>query len=276
LRLESRFRKLIAADAHAEILGEGLIGGKVVEIHPGSSAAPPIEAGAIIPGSPDPIMEELRTLAVRSGDLLNRVEALTGQTTETMAEGRTLMNELRQGQGAIGKELVTSLKQFQQTAEAIGRSFDAIKDMPLVGRYVDRANKALIRPNQERYGYVFNVDDLFPENRAILTATGRNHLTAFANAELPRYKVSGSEIVVAAYNQSADGRLGDILTQQQADAVRGFLVDELKVHKLGWFSRREVIALGLGNRAPPGGPVSKVQPPQRVEVIVFAPPGSVR
>jgi phospholipid/cholesterol/gamma-HCH transport system substrate-binding protein len=275
-RLESRFRRLIAADAHAEILSEGLVGGKVVEIHPGSPSAPPIEPGAVIQGTPDPLMEELRKLADRSGDLLNRVQALTDQTADTMAEGRDLMSEVRQGQGVVGKELVNSLRQFQQTTESIGRSFDAIKDMPLVGRYVDRANKALIRPNQERFGYVFQAIDLFPPDRAILTAAGRGHLTAFANVELPRYKVSGSEIVVAAYNEMADPRAGEILTQQQADAVRNFLVDDLKVHKLGWFSRRDVLAFGLGNRPPPGGSISTVQPPSRVEVIVFAPPGAVR
>jgi phospholipid/cholesterol/gamma-HCH transport system substrate-binding protein len=276
-RLDSRFRSLIAADAHAEIRNEGLIGGKVIEIHPGSPSAATVEPGATIPGKPDAIMEELRKLADRGEDLVNRMQALTQQTGAAMEAGRDLMSDVRQGQGALGKEMVTSLKQFQQTTEAVGRSFDAMKDMPLVGRYVDRATKALIRPNQERYGYVFKADDLFPPERAILTPTGRGHLAAFAQVELPRYKVSGSEIVIAAYHDSAvGGRAAEILTQQQADAVRQFLVDDQKVNKVGFFSRRDVLAFGLGNRPPPGGPVSKVQPPERIEVIVFAPPGSVR
>jgi phospholipid/cholesterol/gamma-HCH transport system substrate-binding protein len=276
LRMDSRFRQLIGTDAHAEILSEGLIGGKVVELYPGSPQTAAIEPGAIIAGSPDPVMEELRKLADRSGDLVNRIESLAQDTAQAVDEGRGLLNDVRDGKGVLGKEMLTSLKQFQQTTEAVGRSFDAIKDMPLVGRYVDRANKALIRPNQERYGYVFKSIDLFPPEKAILTAVGVGHLTAFANVELPRYKVSGSEIVIVAYSDNADSRAGDILSQQQADAVRTFFVDNLKLHKLGWFSRRDVLAFGLGNRPPPGGPISTVQPPQRVEIIIFTPPGSVR
>ena len=277
MRLESRYRTLIATDAHAEIRNEGLIGGKVVEIHPGSAAAPSVEDGATIPGKPDAIMEELRRLADRGDELMNRLQVLTQQTGIAMEAGRDLMQDVRQGQGVLGKEMMTSLKQFQQTTEAVGRGFDAMKDMPLVGRYVDRANKALIRPNQERYGYVFKADDLFAPQRAILTPTGKGHLAAFAKVELPRYKVSGSEVVIAAYDDGApDPHAADLVTQQQADAVREFLIGDYKINKLGWFSRRDVLAFGLGNRPPPGGPVSTVQPSQRIEVIVFAPPGSVR
>lgn len=276
MRLDSRFRSLIATDAEAEIRNEGLIGGKVVEIHPGSTTAPAVESGATIPGKPDAIMEELRKLADRGDDLMNRMQVLTQQTGIAMDAGRDLMQDVRQGQGVLGKEMMTSLKQFQQTTEAVGRSFDAMRDMPLVGRYVDRANKALVRPNQERFGYVFKAEDLFSPERAILTPMGRRHLAAFAEVEMPRYRVSGSEIVIAAYHDNAaDRRAAEILTQQQADAVREFLVDDYKLNKLGWFSRRDVLAFGLGNRPPPGGPISAVQPPQRIEVIVFAPPGSV-
>src|SRR5437868_13660666 len=42
LRLGGRLRYLLRADASAQIVGEGMIGGKVIEIDPGSSAAPPI------------------------------------------------------------------------------------------------------------------------------------------------------------------------------------------------------------------------------------------
>src|SRR5437899_2083056 len=43
LRLGGRLRHLVRADASAQILSEGMIGGKVLEIHPGTVSALPIE-----------------------------------------------------------------------------------------------------------------------------------------------------------------------------------------------------------------------------------------
>ena len=46
LRLGGRLRHLVRADASAQIISEGMIGGKVIEIHPGTASAPPIEDNA--------------------------------------------------------------------------------------------------------------------------------------------------------------------------------------------------------------------------------------
>src|SRR5207249_567500 len=42
LRLDGRFRQLIRADAAAQIVNESIVGGKVVEIDPGSASAEPV------------------------------------------------------------------------------------------------------------------------------------------------------------------------------------------------------------------------------------------
>jgi hypothetical protein len=81
---------------------------------------------------------------------------------------------------------------------------------------------------------------------------------------------------VAYTEPNGDSKTADILTQQQAEAVMTYLVDEQKAAKLGWIKRRTVTPLGMGGRLPPGGPVSASVPPRRVEIVIFVPPGSVK
>ena len=42
MKLDGKMRQLIRADATVQIVGEGMIGGKVLEIHPGSAQAIPV------------------------------------------------------------------------------------------------------------------------------------------------------------------------------------------------------------------------------------------
>src|SRR5215469_6928251 len=81
LRLGGRLRYLLRADASAQIVSEGMIGGKVVEIHPGSCAAPPIEENAQLASRPP-------------SDL-----------TDVLAQVQAALEELRDGQGTVGKFL---------------------------------------------------------------------------------------------------------------------------------------------------------------------------
>jgi phospholipid/cholesterol/gamma-HCH transport system substrate-binding protein len=276
LRLSDNFRVLIGSDARAEIVGEGLIGGKVIEIDPGSQAATPIEAGATIPGQSDRLSAELRQLAARSQTLMTEIETLTKQTARTMEEAQGLVREIRQGQGVVGSELVGSLRQFQQSMESMGRGFDALKHMPWVGQYVDTATDLLVRPGAERYRFVLKESDLFEPGRSVLTATGKGRLDALAITELPRLNVIGSEVVIAGYTQPGhDARVAEVLTQQQSEAVRNYLLEQYAIQKISFWRRRDVIALGMGAKSPPGGMDSSL-PARRIEIIVFAPPGSVK
>ncbi len=296
LSIEERFRTLLGLDAHAEIQSEGLIGGKVVEIHPGSAGAGSWSPEWTIPGRGDPFMaqlrgmaeksqgilqdmqdlaQQLRRLSQRSESLVEDLRKLSDRTQSALAEAETLMREVRTGQGPLGSEIVTSIKQLQQTGASIQFSLEALKQMPVVGRYLDVSTRTLVRPNFEKHMIQFKEEDLFPPGRALFTPEGLTKLDRWAATQLPRWNHKGTEIVIVAYQQGAqDPQAAEVLTQRQAEAVRTYLIDHHKIDKLGWFTWRTVQALGMGNRPAPGEPTQPPPPNNRLEIIVFAPPGT--
>jgi phospholipid/cholesterol/gamma-HCH transport system substrate-binding protein len=275
LKLDTRFRHLIGRDAWAEIQSEGLIGSKVIAIHPGSPDVAAVAPGQVIPGKADLLMDDLRRLARDGQDVLQDARVLVQRTTRVMEETERLVSDVRTGQGALGLELIATMRHLQQNTDSIGQSFEAMRHLPFVGGYVDIPTTTLVRPGAVRHVFTFKESDLFEPGTAILRPEGRTILDNLAATELPRLQVSGSEVVVASYTDLGyDRRAAEILTQQQSEAVRTYLVDRHRVHKLGWWSRREVIALGMGTRSPPGAPPSASLPPRRIEVIVFVPPES--
>ena len=277
LRVQRQFQGLLAEDAHAEIITEGLIGNKVVELHPGTAERAPIADGATIAGSTESLAREARTLAKQSTEVLREIHNLAERASATADEARRLIQDVRQGDGVVGHELTQALRELKQAAEALELSMTAMRDMPVVGKYVDSSTRTLVRPEVESYPFVFREDELFRPGYARLTAAGKRRLDALAQNQLPRFKVSGSEIVVAAYT-SGDISEGAalILTQAQAQAVRDYLVEEHGVNRLGWWSRRDVTALGMGTRRPPvGNGTGPALPRRRLEVIVFVPPESM-
>src|SRR5947209_4906583 len=48
LRIDGKLRHLVRADASVQIVSEGMIGGKVVEVHPGTSEAEPVPDNAVL------------------------------------------------------------------------------------------------------------------------------------------------------------------------------------------------------------------------------------
>ena len=70
-------------------------------------------------------------------------------------------------------------------------------------------------------------------------------------------------MVIAAFT-SDDGQdqdLAQILTQEQADAVRKYLIAKHGIDSAGWFSSRKVAAVGFGSQAPQPPPPN--HPPRR-------------
>ena len=58
--------------------------------------------------------------------------------------------------------------------------------------------------------------------------------------------------MIAAFTD--DGRnpdLAEVLTQEQAESVRNYLVEKHKIQSAGWFKSRKVAAVGFGARTPP-------------------------
>jgi phospholipid/cholesterol/gamma-HCH transport system substrate-binding protein len=256
LRLGGRLRYLLRADASAQIASEGMIGGRVIEINPGSSAALPIEENA--------------RLASRSPSDL----------TDVLAQVQAALQDLRDGQGTVGKFLkdpeayanvVALLQQSRETMSSFQQDADALKRLPVVRSYVEDPQALLVRPDCARNRHCFAEAELFEPGRAVLTPDGRQRLDELA-PWLAGLKQSGSEVVVVAYTdpKSTSFSLARTLTRQQSEAVCAYLKGHHAVQKMGWFRSRKVTAVGLGT-SPPPIPDTEALPPSRVEILVFVP-----
>jgi phospholipid/cholesterol/gamma-HCH transport system substrate-binding protein len=256
LRLSGRLRHLVRADARAQIISEGMIGGKVVEIDPGSASAP--------------VVEENARLTSRS----------TNDLTDVLGQVNAALEGIRNGQGTVGKlvqdpEAYTSmlalLQQSRDTLASFQQDAEALKRLPVVRGYVEDPHALLIRSDCERNRQCFPEEDLFEPGRAVLTATGRQRLDGLA-PWLTSFKHKGSEVVIVAYAdpKRIDPNVARALTRQQSEAVCAYLKERHSVQKIGWFRWRKVTALGLGTASPPL-PENEPLPPSRVEVLVFVP-----
>jgi phospholipid/cholesterol/gamma-HCH transport system substrate-binding protein len=258
LRLDGRLRHLVRSDATVQIASEGMIGGKVVEINPGTAAAAPVEEDAVLASRP------------------------TTELTDMLGQVQTTLEGIREGQGTVGKllkdpeaytRLLAALQQSQETLKSIQQDADAVKRLPIVRSYVEDPQVLLVRPNCERNRQTFAESELFEPGRAVLTADGRRRLDELA-PWLAGLKHPGSEVVVAAYAdpRTADAAVARTVTRQQSEVVCAYLKSHHSIQKMGWFTSRKVVPLGLGTNAPPQ-PEAEQLPASRVEVLVFVPQG---
>jgi len=255
LRIDGSVKPLLRADAVAQIVPEGMIGGKVVEIHPGSDAADPIQDNASIASRP----------STELADLLAQVNSTLG----VLGRGEGTLGKLVKNEDAYD-ELVHLLRQSRGTMSSLKQNSDALKGLPLVRNYVQDPAKELIRPDCERNVKWFREADLFEPGRAVLTAQGKQKLDELA-PWLEGLKHKGSEVVLVSYAQPGqDSDQARILTQKQSEAVRDYLTTQHAVQKMGWFSRRKVTALGCGTDP---APTKDGLPVPRVEVVIFVPHG---
>jgi phospholipid/cholesterol/gamma-HCH transport system substrate-binding protein len=260
LRLRGEFRPLVRADARVQILSEGMLGGKVVEIVPASNSATAAE----------PVAEDA-LLAAAPGTELSDVLGQVTSTLTTIRDGQGTLARLARDPQAYDA-LLALLKQSTETMSSVQRDAEAFKRMPLVGRYVEDATELLVRPNCERNRQFFAEADLFEPGRAALTPQGKNCLDAIA-PWLTSMRYKGSEVVVVAYADpglALTPEVARVLTRQQSEAVCEYLKSHHAAQKMGWFSSRKVVALGMGVLPPPV-PEVEALPPGRVEVLVFVP-----
>jgi phospholipid/cholesterol/gamma-HCH transport system substrate-binding protein len=130
----------------------------------------------------------------------------------------------------------------------------------------------LYQPGAQRNSRALRAEELFEPGRSVLTPVGRTRLDEVARwckqASRPR-----SELVIAAFtDDDRDQDLAEILTQEQADAVRKYLVDKHAIQSAGWFKHRKVAAVGFGSHVPRTlDPSPPDQPARRVEIILFTP-----
>lgn len=263
---------LLGSDSRAIILSEGFIGSKVIELDPGTTGH--LEPGAVIPGEPDRLMASLRELADQAGQTLEDLRRLGEQTEAALKEAQGLVSDLRNGQGPTGQEVTSTLRDLQDAARSVSDSFGAMKNLPLLGGYVQSPDSLLVRPDKFANVFVFEEQQLFEPGSAMLTVQGRDRLDHFAAKDFePLKSLSGVEIVIAAYTNSGSGSEAMTLTRNQAEAVKKYLMEQHKIHSPGLlFSGRPVTALGMGRRSSPNVVGPRNPPPRRVEIIVFCPP----
>jgi phospholipid/cholesterol/gamma-HCH transport system substrate-binding protein len=262
LALKDEYRRLVRTHSTVQILSEGMLGGKVLEIHPGKLK--PDEQN-------EPAAEDALLASESSTDLAD----VLGQVQQTL-------QGIQKGDGTLGKlardpqaydALLGLLHQGRETMASIGQGADAVKHMPVVRDYVEDATSLLVRPNCERNRQYFTESELFEPGRAVLTAQGRERLDGLA-PWLEGMKHKGSEVVVVSYAdpQKTSASLARTLTRQQSEAVCDYLKKQHSIQKMGWFSSRRVTALGQGVNPPPT-PENDSLPAARVEVLVFVPQG---
>jgi len=298
MKLDKKYSGRIYADATAEVHSSGLLGSKVIAIKPGTPKAGPLVDGRLK-------AEETPDLAKSAAKLGAAADALTktaDETRELVHEVRTsngtvaklvrdddLYRELKglatdsrtmvqQANSAVGKVEgeVTNVQKFvsdgRDTLRSVKQSTDAVQRMPIVRGYIEDTTAVLVRPDWRREMTAYNTFDLFEPGTAILTETGRMHLSVAANwlRDLPNDK---SEIVIAALcdpnDKTQTSASAGELTRKQSEAVVEFMKGQ-GVHKIGWVSRRKFTPVGLGF-----GPTPVVEkdplPPSYLQVLVFTP-----
>jgi phospholipid/cholesterol/gamma-HCH transport system substrate-binding protein len=249
LKLNAKQRQLIRSDARVQIVSEGMIGGKVVQIDPGTAQAAPAEENALLATVPSTSMTDL---AKQLNDTVKGV---------------------RDGEGALGKEAVDTLRQIRSTMATFEQVGDAGKSLPIVRNYVKDPLAALVRPDCECNRYPYNESDLFEPGRAVLTADGRRRLDELAprlNGLLQHDKAELVVVACADPSSTDDRALLKTVTRGQSEAVCQYLKDERSVQKAGWFTSRKVTALGLGLDPPPDEKWEATRP-ARIEIRVFVP-----
>jgi len=275
LRIDARLRGLVRSDARARIASEGVVGAKVVEIAPGLPDAAPL-------GTPAVIADLVRDAAAT----LRKVDAAAEAANRGLGEVNAIAGAIARGEGTLGR-LVREDEAYRRLVALSDRGEHALGDLeenlaalkhtwPL-SRYFDgRAfydrDRVLYKPGANRDSRSWEADALFEPGRSVLTAGGRKNLDDAAVWFKKQLRPT-SEIVIAAYTDPArDADFAQILTQEQADAVRAYLVRKHRIDSVGWFSTRKVAAVGFGSN-PPRVPATEIQarPPRRVEIIVFTP-----
>lgn len=271
LRVRGKFRHLVRVSSTAQIVSEGMLGGKAVEIRP-----PTQRAGRTAPD-----------LTLAEDDALLASDR-SAELSDVLAQVSALLDGVQNGEGTLGKlakdpeayrallELLRNatdaVERGKDTMASIQRDADALKRVPWLGAYVDDPIALLVRPNAKKHRRWFAETDLFEPNRAVLTREGRDKLDELA-PWFESLKEKGGDVIVVAYAdpKRGDPRLSQAITRLQSEAV----VEQLRkngAHKLGWFSSRKVTALGQGVTPPPE-PEREPLPGARVEVVVFVPQG---
>jgi len=282
-RVDGRLRRLVRADAVARIVTEGVVGAKVVEIVPGRPDAPPLGPDGRV-ASERPV--ELADLLKKASASLERLDAVAVAAERGLGEVNAITAAVRKGEGSLGKlvaddaaytNLIRLSHRGERTLDDLEENLAALKrTWPLSRYFNDRAffdrERVLFHPGAERDGRTLPGAALFEPGRSVLTAPGRARLDE-VGAWFKKVKRPGSEVVIAAFtDEPRDADLALLLTQEQAEAVRKYLVTHHALDANGWFGSRKVAAVGFGTETPRAAvEPDETRAPKRVEIILFTP-----
>jgi phospholipid/cholesterol/gamma-HCH transport system substrate-binding protein len=283
LRIDARLRPLVRSDAVARIVTQGVVGAKVVEIVPGRPDAPALaDAGTL--GSEAPI--ELADLLRDASKSLQRLDAVSVSAREGLGEINAIAAGINQGKGTLGRlvqedeayrKLVALSSRGERTLNDLEENLAALKRTWPLSRYFQTRSfydrdRVLFQPGAERESRTLRAEELFEPGRSVLTADGRRRLDEVAGW-FKKIRRRNSEIVIAAFTDlPRDDDLALVLTQEQANAVRNYLVTQHAVDTNGWFRTRKVAAVGFGTQLPRNNTDSEHDlPARRVEIIMFTP-----
>jgi phospholipid/cholesterol/gamma-HCH transport system substrate-binding protein len=274
---------LIRSDAVARVVSEGLVGAKVVELSPGSPGAPLLAERDYITAERPLEMNDLITKAAAS---LARIDAATQAAEKGLNELTEIAGSIRRGEGSLGKlvrdetayqRLLQISRRGERTLTALEESLSALKETWPLSRYFDRRayldrERALFQPGSDRVSRSLGTELLFEPGRSVLTPLGRTKLDEIGRWCKQASKPTSDLVVAAFTDDDRDVDLAEILTQEQAESVRKYLVEKHAIQSAGWFKTRKVAAIGFGTHAPRSfdadlGP----SPARRIEVILFTP-----
>jgi phospholipid/cholesterol/gamma-HCH transport system substrate-binding protein len=283
LRIDERLRRLIRTDTVARIVSEGLVGAKAVELTPGKPDAPRVADLDRI-GSERPV--EMTDLLKKATASLAKLDAVTRAAEQGLGEFNAIAGSIRRGEGSLGKlvrdesiyqHLLDLSHRGERTLSAFEENLEALKQTWPLSSYFERRayldrERVLFQPGAERKSRALLADDLFEPGRSILTKPGRARLD-----EIGRWCKQDiqptSQVVIAAFTDGHhDQDLAEILTQEQADAVRKYLIEKHGIQSAGWFRSRKVAAVGFGTHTPRAiDSTPRDTRTRRVEIILFTP-----
>ncbi len=232
LRLDHRFRGVVREDAKAQLVAEGIFGGKIVEVRPGSPEREPVADGAEIAAIPS---NDIADVVAQIGNLAESIDQQKGKVAEVVDNTNQLV------------------RKTTETVESVQQVVEGVKDVAYLRDKIKDPQKALAPPGCECKPWWFTEGELFDPNSDRLTAKGRGRLDELIKtiADLTRHP--GSEVVVVAYADphSADMSRVRRLTQNQSEVVGDYLVARGAIHKDYGVVPRKVTKLGLGTDKPP-------------------------
>lgn len=284
LRIDEKLHRLVREDATARIVMEGMIGARVVDLKPGLPDAPAASEGSLIRSEAP---TDLADLMRQAGDSLRRFDETAREARDGLEHLAALAADVREGKGSLGKlvkddavydNLVALTRKGERAVESLDEDLTALKQTWPISRYFEsrsyyERDRVLFRPGSRKESRTLRAEDLFEPGGALLTPLGKTRLDEVARWSQAVGRKQAEVVIAAFTDPSDDPDAAEVLTQEQAEAVRKYLVDAHGLASAGWFRSRKVAAVGFGAHVPTtlADAQPAPAPARRVEIILFTP-----